>query len=102
MEQFCFNRPKANYDAAFVEIDVTAWLGDEVLTAVTFSALDSEGANATAEVLDLTESTFADGIIMPYIKGGIDLERYTVICQADTVNGSHQEFRIVFNIREAP
>ncbi len=102
MEQFVFDRAKANYDAAYVEIDITEWLESETIQAVTYSAVDSSGADATAEVLDLLRSNYSGTLLLPYVKGGINLEQYTVLCRVDTLEGNHQEFRLKFNVREAP
>ena len=102
MEQFTFERPKAIYDAAFVEVDIIEWLETETIQAVTYSAVDSDGGDATSDVLDLGRSTYDGARLLPFIQGGVNLERYTVLCQVDTLEGNHQEFRIVFKIREAP
>ena len=102
MEQFAFERPKAIYDEAYVEIDIAEWLENETINAVTFTAVDSDGTDATSVVLDVGQSTFSGSLVYPFIKGGVDLQRYTVLCQVDTVEGSQQEFRVVFTVREAP
>ena len=102
MEAFTFERPKANYDAAFVEIDIIEWLENETIQDVTYSAIDSSGVDATAEILDLVRSGYAGALLLPYVKGGIDGERYNVLCQVDTLEGNHQEFRLIFTVREAP
>ncbi len=102
MESFSFERPKATYDEAYVEIDIADWLENETINAVTFTAVDSAGGDATAVVLDVGQSTFNGSLVYPFIKGGVDLEKYTVLCQVDTVEGSQQEFRVVFKIKEAP
>lgn len=102
MQQFTFERIKAIYDAAFVEVDILEWLESESIQAVTYSAVDSSGGDATAEVLDLGRSGYVGYRLLPYIKGGVDLETYTVLCQVDTIEGNHQEFRIKFKVREAP
>ena len=103
MQSFHFENPKAIYDAAFVEIDIAEWLETETIQdPVGFSAVDQDGADATAEVLDLVRSGFSGSRLLPYIKGGVDRVRYTVLCQVDTLEGNHQEFRITFSVREAP
>ena len=102
MEQFTFDRIKANYDAAFVEIDIEEWLEAETIQSVTYSAVDAAGGDATSEVLDLGRSGYSGSRVLPYVKGGIDLETYTVLCQVATLEGSFQEFRLRFRVREAP
>jgi hypothetical protein len=102
MEQFAFERPKATFDEAFTEVNIADWLGQETISDVTFSAVDSAGGDATAAVLDLILSTFTGTYLYPWIKGGVDGEKYTVLCQVDTAEGSQQEFRVIFKIREAP
>ena len=102
MEAFSFERPKAIYDAATVELDISEWLEEETIQDVTYSAVDSAGDPATAEVLDLGLSSYLGDFLLPYIKGGVDGEKYTVLCQVNTVEGNYQEFRIVFTVREAP
>ena len=102
MEQFCFERPKATFDEGYVEIDISDWLETETIDDVTFSAKDSAGADATSVVLDVGQCTFVGSNVYPFIRGGVDLERYYVLCQVETIEGSQQEFRVVFNVREAP
>lgn len=102
MEAFNFERPKANYDEAFTEINISEWLENETIQDVTFSAVDSADVDATSEVLDLGLSAYAGTYVYPFIKGGVDGEKYTVLCQVDTIEGSQQEFRVIFTIREAP
>ena len=102
MQQFCFKRAKAIFDSGFVEIDISPWLTDEIISNVVFSAVDSSGNDATAEVVDIGQSTFDISNIYPFVKDGIDGERYNVLCQMTTVQGNEQEFRLVFNVREAP
>ena len=102
MEQFYFDRAKAIYDAAYVEVDIIEWLETETIQSVTYSAVDSSGADATSVVLDLVNSTFQGSRLLPYIEGGVDLEQYTVLCQVATLEGNFQEFRIKFRVREAP
>jgi hypothetical protein len=102
MEAFNFERPKAVFDAAFVEIDITDWLETETIDTVTFSAVDSDGVDATATVIDDGLSGFNGALVLPYIKGGVDGERYNVLCQVETVEGNYQEFRLIFTVREAP
>lgn len=102
MEQFAFERPKAVFDEAYSEINIADWLENETINTVTFTAVDSAGGDATSVVLDVGQSTFNGTFVYPFIKGGVDLERYTVLCQVDTVEGSQQEFRVIFKIKEAP
>ncbi len=102
MEEFFAERLKANYDAAYIEIELSVWLEQENLQTVVYSALDSAGGDATAEVLDLVRSTYSGTKLLPYVRGGLDLESYVVLCRVDTLEGSQQEFRIRFRVREAP
>lgn len=101
MEQFTFERPKAIYDEAFVEIDISEWLESETIEDVTFTAVDELGNDATSVVLDLGQSTFNGVYVYPFIKGGVDTTRYYVLCQVDTAEGSQQEFRVTFKVKEA-
>jgi len=100
MEQFTFERPKAIFDEAYVEIDITEWLEDETIQTVDFSAVDELGADATSVVLDVGQSTFNGVYLYPFVVGGVDATRYYVLCQVTTVEGSQQEFRVTFKVKE--
>ena len=102
MEQFTFDRPKAIFDAAFVEVDIAEWLEAETIQDVVYSAVDSSGGDATSVVINLGRSTYQDSRLLPFIQGGVDGETYTALCQVTTIEGNFQEFRIKFRIREAP
>jgi hypothetical protein len=58
------------------------------ITAATVSALDSEGSDATATVLDTTQTTFSVSAetIDYFIKAGAAGEVYTISIQADLSN----------------
>ena len=102
MEEFYYDNPKAIFDEEFVEVDIATWLSTETISSVSFTAVDSDGVDATATVLNVGASTYSGSVLQPFIKGGVNLERYTVVCQVTTSGGSKQEYRIKFRIKEAP
>lgn len=101
MEQFAFENPKAIFDELFIEIDITVWLGSEIISSVVYTAVNQAGADVTANIVDAVKSTYAGALLKPFIKAGVDASKNTLVCQVTTNNDSKQEYRVIFKVKEA-
>lgn len=76
----------------YVEIDLTPFLGGEIITTVEFTATDSVGADKTTIILDAAKNTFTEKMAKPFIKGGISGEKYKIKMQVKSGAYTQDEF----------
>ena len=72
--------------------DISTWLGTDTISAVAYSAVDNDGNDASADVLDAASHDNTSTVIKPYIKGGADGVVYTVKMLVTTAGGDAQTF----------
>lgn len=94
---FVIKQPKPPWDAFFVEVDVSSWLDTDTISSVTFSATDSDGNDATNDVLDPAKNTNTTTTIKPYITGGDSGKTYSVVMKATSDAGDRLSCQVVFS-----
>jgi len=87
-------------DAFQVTMDISDWLDTDEISTVAYSAVDGDGEDATAAVLDALKHTNTTTVIKPYIKGGVDGAIYTVKCLVATSDGDDKAFYLKFSCKE--
>lgn len=83
-----------------ITMDISDWLGTDEISSVTYSAVDGDGTDATATVLDAGKHTNTTTVIKPYIKGGLDDTIYTIKCLVATSDGDDKAFYSKFQCEE--
>jgi hypothetical protein len=84
-----------------VTFDISSWLNGGAISSVAYSAVDEDGVDATALVLDAAEHDNTDTVIKPYVKGGgTDLKEYTVKCDVTTLTGYVKAFYVKYAVKE--
>jgi len=89
---FVLDNSKSPDDAFAVEIDISEWLGEDTISAVSFSA--------SGAVLDGDKNTYTDTIIRPYLKNGIDGLNYIIAMKVTTTAGDVGSFYLRFACRD--
>ncbi len=83
-----------------ITIDISEWLGTDQISSVAYSAVDGDGNDATATVLDAAKHTNTTTVIKPYIKGGLDDTIYTGKCLVTISDGDKKAFYFKFPCEE--
>lgn len=87
-------------DAFQVTMDISDWLDTDEISSVVYSAVDGDGEDATATVLNVAKHTNTTTVIKPYIQGGVDDTIYTVKCLITTSDGDDKAFYLKFSCKE--
>jgi len=87
-------------DGFQVTIDISDWLGSDTIESVAYSAVDGDGEDASATVLDAEKHTNTTTVIKPYLKGGTTGTIYTVKCLVTTAAGDDKAFYLKYNCEE--
>lgn len=83
-----------------VTMDISTWLGVDTIAGVVYSAVDDDGEDATAVVLDDGQNTNTNTVIKPYLKGGTDGSKYSIKMLVTTDGGDEKAFYIIFVCEE--
>lgn len=83
-----------------VTIDISDWLDTDQISSVVYSAVDSDGADATTVVLDAAKHVNTTTVIKPYIKGGVTGTIYIIKCLMTTSDGDDKAFYLKFSCEE--
>lgn len=100
-ERFVLNEMKSSWEKYFVEVDASAWLGEETIVAVSFAAKDAAGNGVTDTLLDPAKNTYSASTIKPYIQGGVSGTRYYVLLRVESSGGNFREFVIELLVQDA-
>ena len=76
--------------------DISDWLGSDTISSVDYTAVDGDGVDVSATVLDAARHTNTTTVIKPYVLGGDDGEVYTIKCLVTTAAGDKKAFYIKF------
>ena len=89
------------WDAYFVSIDLSTWLGTEEINACVFSAMDITATAATANnvVMDPLKNTFTATLLKPWVRGGVAGRKYRITMKLTTDQTSQGEFYLDFQCR---
>jgi len=87
-------------DEFMVTIDISDWLDTDTISSVVYSAVDGNGNDVAATVLDAAKHTNTNTVIKPYIKGGADDTKYTVKCLVTTDAGDKKAFYVQWTCEE--
>lgn len=89
-------------DQMQVTIDISDWLGTAAISSVAYTAVDGDGVDAAAAVLDAAKHTNTTTIVKPFIKGGVDGKSYVVKClvTSDAANADKKAFYLKWDCRE--
>ena len=89
-------------DQMQVTIDASDWLGSDTISSVVYTAVDGDGVDAAATVLDAAKHTNTNTVIKPFIKGGEDGASYVVKClvTSNAANADKKAFYIKWDCRE--
>lgn len=99
-ERFVLPEIKSSWEQYFVEVDATAWLGEETISSVSFSAKAASGEDVTASLLDAAKNTYTATAVRPYLRGGTSGQRYYVLLRAETTGGNFREFVIELYVQD--
>ena len=77
-----------------ITFDISTWLGTDTISSVAYSAVDNDGTDAAAAVLDADNHENTTTVIKPWIKGGTDATLYTVKMLVTTTAGAVKAFYI--------
>lgn len=83
-------------DQFSVTFDISAWLDSDTIDSVEYSAMDADGNDETANVLDADLHQNSSTGIQPYIKGGTTGEIYTIKMLVTTAAADKKAFYIKF------
>ena len=100
---FTLTDPKPSYAEGFVNIGLTTWLGSEEISSVAFTAINfNSKQNETASVIDISQCTYTETIIQPFIKGGVHGETYLVTMKVvtDATPATKEEFYLKFTVND--
>ena len=89
-------------DEMQVTITISDWLGSDTISSVAYTAVDGDGVDAAATVLDAAKHTNTNTVIKPFIKGGEDGENYVVKClvTSNAANADKKAFYVKWDCRE--
>jgi hypothetical protein len=91
---------KPTFDAWYVSIDLSTWLGTETISNVVFSAKDlTDESDVTSTVLDAAKNTNTNTVVKPYIQAGSHGTKYRVTMKISTAEGSQGEFYLEFKVK---
>ena len=79
-----------------ISFDIETWLGSDTISSVAYSAVDGDGDDASAAVLDADSHENTNTVIQPYILGGTAGNTYTVKMLVTTADGDVKAFYISF------
>ena len=79
-----------------VTMDISTFLGIDTISSVVYSAVDADGTDATAAVLDADSHENTATVIKPYVLGGTDGAVYTIKMMVTTTAGDDKAFYIRF------
>ena len=96
---FVISDGKNHYAEWFASVDLTEWLGTEVISSVDFAASGVGGTDASSAVLNSAKNTNTNTLIKPWIKGGVSGKTYVVYLRVTTDTGSKEQFTITFKVR---
>lgn len=81
-------------------IDISAWLGEDTIASVAYTAEDGDDADATTAVVVADQCANTSTVIKPYIKGGVNDTTYKVKCLVTTANGDKEAWYIKWLCQE--
>ena len=77
-----------------ITFDISTWLDSDTISSVVYSAVDNDGDDATASVINAGSCTNTTTVIKPYVLGGTDGEVYIIKCLVTTTAGDVKAFYI--------
>ena len=92
---------KPAYSEFFASIDIALWVGAESIDNVNFTAKNRKtGADVTSDVLDDVKCTFTGNqFIKPFLKAGVEKDKYRATMQVATTEESKEEFYLDWQVK---
>lgn len=103
IREFIIDDPKPSYAQWFAEIDLSAWLGSEVVDSVSFSAKRiDDGVDVSSTLLDSAKNTYTSTTLKPFIRGGESGSKYlvTIKVTTNTSEAVKEEFYIALRVQD--
>jgi hypothetical protein len=84
---------KQPYEEYYVAFDFSNVLASASINSATVTAVDSEGANATAAIIDSGQQIIDNVLfhVNVWVKGGVSGITYTITCKTITSSGEKYE-----------
>jgi len=99
-ETFTVNEPKTTWEKYYIDLDISAWLDDETISALTFEAEDEDGNDVKTTFLDQTKCTHSGSTVRIYVQGGTSGKGYFVTCKVQSSGNNYKEYLVYVKVQD--
>jgi hypothetical protein len=83
-----------------ITMDISTWLDGDTIDSVAYSAVDDDGIDVSATVLDADQHSHTDTVLRPYVIGGADDAIVKIKMKVTTAGGDLKSFYINYICNE--